>query len=126
MNDEITEFQSKIRVLIENKKKELDKIKELKIQNAQDKGYKSLAEVVYGVWEDKLHCATALELFNHVVDNNFDMFTPFSEPVRLNHKLVRTPSFLCQCGCNVFYERREVSDNHLILLCTNCDYPNYF
>ena len=100
--------------------------KELKIKNAQDKGYKSLAEAVYGMWEDKLFCATALELFNHVVDNNFDMFTPFSEPVRLNRKLVRSPSFRCKCGCNVFYERREVSDNHLILLCKRVRIDLYF
>lgn len=107
-------------------KDEVKEAREEKIQKAQDKGISQLAEVIYGVWKDKLHCATALELFNHVVDNNFDIFTPFSEPVLLNKILVRTPEFRCRCGCNVFYERRELADNHLILHCTNCDYPNYF
>lgn len=106
-------------------KDEVKEAREEKIQKVQDKGFRELAEVIYGVWEDRLHCATALELFNHVVDNNFDMFTLFSDPVPLNKILVRT-EFRCKCGCNLFYERRDFADNHLILHCTNCDYPNWF
>lgn len=107
-------------------KDEFGEAREEKIDKTQDKGFRGLAEIIYGVWQDKVHCAIALELFNHVVDNNFDIFTLFSEPVRLNHKLVRSPSFTCRCGCNLFYEGRDAWDNHLLLICTNCDYANYF
>lgn len=97
-----------------------------KLESLEDKGYLNLAEAIYAVWEDRYICVKIKEFLRHTVENNFDLFTLFSEPVPLNESITKTVGFKCDCGYNEFRSFKELASGHLTLVCYNCGKYHWF